>query len=102
MDEQHVPMLKQGDKVENITVQYVTGETKPPERFTEGTLLKAMENPARFMAHDEKHLAKTLHDTGGLGTVATRADIIEKLFFKFFDGVKREIYPYHIKRETIA
>ncbi|TXL65084.1 DNA topoisomerase III [Cerasibacillus terrae] len=80
MDEQHVPMLKKGDKVENIIVQYVTGETKPPERFTEGTLLKAMENPARFMTHDEKHLAKTLHDTGGLGTVATRADIIEKLF----------------------
>src|SRR5699024_5297968 len=44
------------------------------------TLLQAMENPVRYMEKDEKHLAKTIHKTGGLGTVATRADIIEKLF----------------------
>src|SRR5690625_62135 len=66
-------------KVENYTVHLTEGETKPPERFTEGALLKAMENPVKYMAADEKHLAKTLHQVGGIGTVATRADIIDKL-----------------------
>ncbi|PWU67060.1 DNA topoisomerase III [Gracilibacillus dipsosauri] len=60
------------------------GETKPPERLTEGTLLHAMENPAKFLQKDEKHASKTLKATGGLGTVATRADIIEKLFNTFY------------------
>ena len=51
--------------------------------FTEATLLSAMENPAKYMAHQDRSLAKTLGETGGLGTVATRADIIEKLFNSF-------------------
>ncbi|CAM5612393.1 DNA topoisomerase III [Bacillus safensis FO-36b] [Bacillus safensis subsp. safensis] len=42
-----------------------------------------MENPAAFMQNQEKDLVKTLGETGGLGTVATRADIIEKLFNSF-------------------
>lgn len=59
------------------------GETKPPEPFNEGSLLSAMENPARFMAGESKELIKTLGETGGIGTVATRADVIEKLFNSF-------------------
>ncbi|WP_017725890.1 DNA topoisomerase, partial [Halalkalibacterium ligniniphilum] len=43
----------------------------------------AMENPSRFLGEDEKDLAKTLGRAGGIGTVATRADIIEKLFKSF-------------------
>ena len=42
-----------------------------------------MENPVRFMSLSNKELAKTLNQTGGIGTVATRADIIEKLFNSF-------------------
>lgn len=59
------------------------GETKPPEPFNEGSLLSAMENPTRFMAGESKELIKTLGETGGIGTVATRADVIEKLFNSF-------------------
>lgn len=70
---------KVGASIQNASVRVTEGETKPPERFTEGALLKAMENPAKYMAADEKHLAKTLHQAGGIGTVATRADIIDKL-----------------------
>src|SRR5699024_7630014 len=51
------------------------GETSPPERLTEGALLKAMENPASYMDQDDKQLVKTLQKAGGIGTVATRADI---------------------------
>ncbi len=38
-----------------------------------------MENPTKYIENEEKHLAKTLQKVGGLGTVATRADIIDKL-----------------------
>ncbi|MGD6817857.1 DNA topoisomerase III [Metabacillus sp. 113a] len=77
-----VPLVKEGDRFEPKLTQ-TTGETKPPERFNEGTLLSAMENPAKFMAGENKELIKTIGETGGLGTVATRADIIEKLFSSF-------------------
>lgn len=79
-DHQSLPNVKQGDDFSNITLHMTDGKTKPPERFTEGTLLQAMENPIRYMSKEEKHLARTLHKTGGIGTVATRADIIDKLF----------------------
>ncbi|MBU5467850.1 DNA topoisomerase 3 [Virgibacillus sp. MSJ-26] len=79
-DDQQLPVVKKGDQFNNIKLSLTSGETKPPERFTEGALLHAMENPVRFMQDEEKHLAGTISKTGGLGTVATRADIIEKLF----------------------
>ena len=60
-----------------------TGKTTPPARFTEGTLLSAMENPVKYMESKDAQARKTLGETGGLGTVATRADIIEKLFHSF-------------------
>ena len=80
--EQVLPNVKKGDKftVENISLN--KGETKPPARFNEGTLLSAMENPHKYI-NVGKEAAKTLGETGGLGTVATRADIIEKLFNSF-------------------
>lgn len=67
--------------------------TEPPSRFTEASLLSAMENPQKFINVD-KNFAKTLNETGGLGTVATRADIIEKLFNTFVIEKKdKYIYP---------
>jgi DNA topoisomerase III len=47
-----------------------------------------MENPARFMNSQDKKLAQTLSKTGGIGTVATRADIIEKLFNSMYMEMK--------------
>lgn len=79
-DDQQLPTVKQGDAFSNINLSLTTAQTKPPERFTEGALLQAMENPVRYMNPKEKHLAGTLQKTGGIGTVATRADIIDKLF----------------------
>ncbi len=81
--DQSLPPLKKGEvlPISNSSVQ--TGKTKPPARFTEATLLTAMENPVRYMESDDAKARKTLGDTGGLGTVATRADIIEKLFHSF-------------------
>ena len=42
-----------------------------------------MENPSAYLETKDKAMVKTLGETGGLGTVATRADIIEKLFSSF-------------------
>src|SRR5690606_36380648 len=82
-DEQALPKLKKGDHFDVTSVMKTQGETKPPARFNEGTLLSAMENPAKCMAGESKDLSKTIGKTGGLGTVTTRADIIEKLFSSF-------------------
>ncbi|MEB1809386.1 MAG: DNA topoisomerase III [Bacillaceae bacterium] len=76
-------LLSKGDTLSLQSVSQTEGETEPPGLFNEGTLLSAMENPAKFMVETNKDLAKTLGKTGGLGTVATRADIIEKLFNSF-------------------
>lgn len=78
--DQQLPDVQKGAELSGIKISLTNGETKPPERFTEGTLLQAMENPVKYMSQDEKHLVKTISKTGGIGTVATRADIIEKLF----------------------
>ncbi|RFU62406.1 DNA topoisomerase III [Peribacillus glennii] len=83
LSEQVLPALQKGDDLNISSVTVTNGETKPPEPFNEGTLLSAMENPARFMSGESKDLIKTLGETGGIGTVATRADIIEKLFNTF-------------------
>lgn len=80
---QTLPDVKKGEKLETTSITITEGKTKPPSYFTEGTLIAAMENPVKFMEHKDKAIVKTLGETGGLGTVATRADIIEKLFSGF-------------------
>lgn len=80
---QTLPSLKLGDHMDILRLTITEGKTKPPAYFNEGTLLSAMENPAAYMESHDKAMAKTLGETGGLGTVATRADIIEKLFSGF-------------------
>ncbi|EJL42560.1 DNA topoisomerase III [Brevibacillus sp. CF112] len=81
--EQWLPKIEKGDRLAIQSIAQTKGETKPPEPFTEASLLSAMENPAKYMANESKELIKTIGETGGLGTVATRADIIEKLFNSF-------------------
>lgn len=78
-----LPSVKEGALLPVHALTLTEGKTKPPAYFTEGTLIAAMENPVKYMEHRDKTLVKTLGETGGLGTVATRADIIEKLFSSF-------------------
>ncbi|GAB6170439.1 DNA topoisomerase III [Clostridium carnis] len=99
--EQVLPRINKGDKfkVENVLLN--KGTTKPPARFNEGTLLSAMENPHKYITVS-KDAAKTLGETGGLGTVATRADIIEKLFNSFVIEKKgKDIIPTSKGRQLI-
>ncbi|WP_068985189.1 DNA topoisomerase III [Lysinibacillus xylanilyticus] len=92
--EQMLPRLEQGQVLKTKLIAQTSGQTKPPARFTEATLLSAMENPTKYMETNDKKLVDTLKSTGGLGTVATRADIIEKLFNSFLIEKRggKEIY----------
>ena len=83
LKDQTLPSMKQGEKHPIDRISLTTGKTKPPAYFNEATLLSAMENPVKYMESHDAKAAKTLGETGGLGTVATRADIIEKLFNSF-------------------
>ncbi len=80
---QNLYEVKEGEKLKIDRCELTVGKTKAPAPFTEATLLTAMENPVKYMHTRDKEAAKTLGETGGLGTVATRADIIEKLFHTF-------------------
>lgn len=73
-----LPRLDQGDVVHCSSPEIKDRMTQPPSHFTDATLLSAMTHIARFVTDTE--LRKTLRDTDGLGTEATRAGIIETLF----------------------
>jgi DNA topoisomerase III len=92
--EQLLPRLEKGDVLLTKLIAQTSGQTKPPARFTEATILSAMENPTKYMETNDKKLVETLKSTGGLGTVATRADIIDKLFNSFLIEKRggKEIY----------
>ncbi len=74
--EQQLPKLEQGEQVEVKEVSSEEKETKPPRRYTEGSLLAAMETAGKLV--DEEELREAMKDSG-IGTPATRAAIIERL-----------------------
>lgn len=91
--DQVLPDINKGDVLKVTQVVGTEGQTKPPAPFNEATLLSAMENPIKYMDSDNKDLIKTIGETGGLGTVATRADILEKLFNSFlFEKKGKDIF----------
>lgn len=76
--EQNLPNIQEGQTWNIKQVTLKKEMTSPPARYNEATLLAAMEHPEKFVRNEKmKHV---LSETGGIGTVATRADIIEKLF----------------------
>lgn len=68
--DQSLPEVKQNEVLALVGLKMTTGKTQPPPYHTEGTLLTAMEKPSKSMSC-------------GIGTVATRADIIDKLLNTF-------------------
>lgn len=80
--DQKLPEFQVGQQISVQSLSLKSGKTTPPARYTEATLLSAMEHPSRTVS--DKSLSKILEETSGLGTPATRADIIEKLFSTFY------------------
>ncbi len=97
---QELPPLTQGQTLFVRAARVKEGKTKPPARYNEATLLTAMENPVS-QVQDSK-LRSVLSQTSGLGTPATRADIIEKLFDSFcIERKGKEICPTKKGRQLV-
>src|ERR1700680_1722269 len=73
-DAQLLPALRNGEiaRLKNPTIE--DKETRPPPRYNEGTLIEAMQNAWRFV--DDEVLRSRLKEAKGIGTPATRAEII--------------------------
>lgn len=75
-DKNYPLSYSEGDIIDVGSIAIIEGETAPPKRYTESTLLKAMENIDRRI--DDKELSEYVSERG-LGTPATRAAIIDKI-----------------------
>ncbi len=100
-EEETLPDFSKGDRLKIVRFQLNKEMTKTLPYFNEATLLSAMENPPKYVQMD-KQSAKTLGETGGIGTVATRADIIEKLYNMFYiEKEGKDIHPTSKGRQLI-
>ncbi|MDR2821023.1 MAG: DNA topoisomerase 3 [Desulfovibrio sp.] len=76
-EEQFLPAVGKGDGVTCADVEKLAKKTTPPARWTEGTLIEAMANIHRFVA--DAAAKATLRENEGIGTEATRSNILETL-----------------------
>jgi DNA topoisomerase-3 len=74
--DQQLPKLERGEDVETRDVTAAEKETKPPRRYSDASLLGAMETAGKLV--DDEELREAMKDSG-IGTPATRASIIERL-----------------------
>jgi DNA topoisomerase III len=74
--EQALPRLEQGEGARTLEVEALAKETKPPRRYTDASLLGAMETAGKLV--DDEAVREAMKDSG-IGTPATRAAIIERL-----------------------
>jgi DNA topoisomerase-3 len=83
--------IQPNESVKTSAIDVKATETKPPARFTEATLLSAMEGAGKLVEDDELREAMSAK---GLGTPATRASIIEGLLYeKYIVRNARELQP---------
>src|SRR6266581_4954735 len=84
-----LPALEQGQKVKCTVAEVEAKETKPPPRYTEATLLSAMETAGKLI--DDEELREAMKERG-LGTPATRAETIETLIRReYIERVGRDL-----------
>jgi len=89
-ENESLPPIAEGEKVPVREIAAQASQTKPPPRYTEATLLSAMEGAGKLLEDDELRAAM---EAKGLGTPATRAAIIE--------GLIREDYVHREGRELV-
>jgi DNA topoisomerase-3 len=87
----NLPAIEQDEKVKTLEVNATAHQTRPPARFSEATLLSAMEGAGKLVEDDELREAMSAK---GLGTPATRAAVIEGLISeKYIERLGRELKP---------
>jgi len=89
-ENENLPAVEPGEKVKTLDIQSVANQTKPPARYSEATLLSAMEGAGKLVEDDELREAMSQK---GLGTPATRAAVIE--------GLIKEEYVHRNARELV-
>ena len=90
-ENENLPAITSGDKVPAVNVEAQANQTKPPPRYSEATLLSAMEGAGKLVEDDELREAM---EAKGLGTPATRAAVIEGLIYeKYVERLGRELKP---------
>lgn len=82
-----LPSVKNGDSLDIVNIQILNKETKPPKYYTNATILDAMETAGKILTDEE--LEQVLKDCKGLGTAATRAEILEKLVAKYYISIEK-------------
>src|SRR5689334_12874055 len=86
-----LPKLEQGQTVKCVKADFEDKQTKPPPRYTEATLLSAMETAGKRI--DDEELREAMKDSG-LGTPATRAETIEVLIRReYIERAGKELQP---------
>ena len=91
LPEQKLTRQEKGTSIKAKNCKLNKAKTRPPARYTEATLLTAMESPGKFIADEE--LRESMKGSG-LGTPATRAEIIEKLLNTFYiERSGKELVP---------
>lgn len=94
-----LPVLNRGESVKTLKATVKEKETKPPKRYTQGDLLKAMENAGKKV---EDELLQQQLKGKGLGTVATRPAIIENLLDRgYLLQEHRTLHPTDKGKELI-
>lgn len=100
-NENKLPNLTNGETVNIIQSDLLTKKTAPPKYFTEATLLSAMENAGRFIEDDTAK--EYLKSSGGIGTPATRANIIETLVSReYIVRKKKNLIPTEKGQKLIS
>lgn len=95
-----LPEFKLNEKFNKVEVILKKGLTKAPDRYTEASLLSAMEHSGKFVTSNA--FQKVLEQVSGIGTPATRADIIDRIFSAGYVELKgRSIYPTEKGKQLI-
>jgi DNA topoisomerase-3 len=90
-ENQSLPAIVANEKVDVVEVKSTANQTKPPPRYSEATLLSAMEGAGKLVEDDELREAM---EAKGLGTPATRAAVIEGLLYEdYIHRNGRELVP---------
>jgi len=97
---QLLPAMAENDPVKCLKAEKKEKKTKPPPRFTEGTLVKAMETVHKFI--EDAELKKLLKEEDGIGTPATRATIISELKRRrFLEAKKKALVSTELGRSLV-